>query len=344
MKKVFLPVVIISVAVFTTVMSCKKATTTPPVTPVASLNSQFIGLRYAPQAFSIPVGIDTTVFGAEGTLLRFYPNSFKDANGTILNSGTVNLLLTEILTPGDMINNRVTTMMATGEILQSCGQITVDAKIGGQEVYANRYAVGFKLHDSSSLPMSLFYAATSATDSMIIWTQTDVAYIHGTRQISTTEVINDTLRTVVDTCYFFDNFNNFTSINCNWFAMSVGPKADVSVVLPDGSFNATNTELYLVLPKINAGWAGSAVLSNIGKLGQYDSSYVPATNTLMLKTVGSMPIAPVGQNYELVTIANKGGNYYYWSTAGVVPSNGIHVSANMVALTRDSISALLKGL
>lgn len=256
----------------------------------------------------------------------------------------MDLQLTEILTPGDMINNRVTTMMVTGEVLQSCGQVVVDAKMGGQQVYANKYAVGFKLHDSSALPMSLFYAATSATDSMIIWTQTDVSYIHGTSSISTTEVINDTLRTIVDTCYFFDDFNNFTTINCNWFTSLGAQKVGVSVVLPDGSFNQNNTQLYLVLPKVNAGWAGSSVLSNIGDLGQYDSCYVPYTNTLMLKTVGSSAVAPVGRFYELVAIANKSGNYYYWSTSGVVPGAGIHVNANLVALTQDSIASLLKGL
>ena len=145
MKKLLLPAIIFSFLVLTTVISCKKTATTTPVTPVPSLNSQFTGFRYAPQTFSIPVGIDTTIFGAKGTLVRFYKNSFKSASGSIITSGSVDLLLTEILTPGDMINNRVTTMMATGEILQSCGQITIDAKMGGQEVYANNYAVGFKL-------------------------------------------------------------------------------------------------------------------------------------------------------------------------------------------------------
>ena len=292
----------------------------------------------------MPAGVDTTIFGLDSTLLRFYVNSFKYPNGSPVLSGTVTVLLTEILSPGDMINNRASTMMASGEILQSCGLIKVSASIGGEDLITNGYGVGFIQKDTSDALMGLFYAATSKDDSMTIWTQSEIPYQHGTKKIKTSEIINDTLRTIYTKCFFFDNFNTFSYINCNWFTHFNTPKVGLSVILPDGTFNATNTQLFLVLPKTNAGWTGNAVLSNMGGLGKFDSSYNPVNHKLMLKTVGDTAVAPPGYNYELVAIANKGGKYYYWSTSGVVPYNNLVLNATMAEAPKDSITLWLKKL
>ena len=90
------------------VVACKKSSNNT-TGPTLSLNQLFAGLRTSPQNLSVTAGRDTMVFGANGTMLHFYTNSFKDASGNIVTSGTVNLQLIEMYKPGDMIANRATT-------------------------------------------------------------------------------------------------------------------------------------------------------------------------------------------------------------------------------------------
>ena len=99
----------LSCLLFNFFASCEK-TNTSSTYIVFHLNQLFSGLRSTPQNFTVTAGRDTTIYGTNNTLLHFYTNSFKDAGGNIIQSGTVYIQLIEMYKPGDMICNRATTM------------------------------------------------------------------------------------------------------------------------------------------------------------------------------------------------------------------------------------------
>ncbi len=345
MKRALYPIAFFCLVATGAIVSCKKTNNqVTPVTPTPSLNTLFSAFRSVPQTIVVDAGTDVTVFGDKGTLLHFYNYSFRNNSGATITSGKITVELTEMYSPADIINNRVTTMMPTGEILQSTGQVMIKATMNGQEVFTNGYGIGFRQKDSSSAPMGLFYGSTSRTDSTISWAQSDAQVNFGTQRITTYGVLGGTSNTRVDTCYYFSSCRNLNFANCGWFIDPYSSRVGVSVVLPDASFNNTNTEIYLVLPKTNAGWAGSAVISNLGDLGVSDSNYFDTSNTLILKSIGNTGVVPPGFKYELVVMANKEGKYYYWSNSGVVPGNGILVNAALTEARQDSIAVWLKKL
>ncbi len=165
MRKALLSITLISTIAALFVVSCSK--TYNRGTATKSLNQMFAGLRSTPQNLSVTAGRDTVVFGADSTVFHFYTNSFKDASGNIITSGTVNLQLVEIYKPADFISNRTTTSTSDGHILQSGGEINLVATMNGQTVYANRYDMGFKQTNSSTTTMNLYYGATNSADSNI---------------------------------------------------------------------------------------------------------------------------------------------------------------------------------
>ena len=341
MKKALLSLTLIGIIAFITVLSCKKTKSNSG--PQQSLNQLFSGLQSTPQSFSVTAGRDTIVYGNNGTMLHFYTNSFKDANNNIITAGTVNLQLIEMYKAADMIGKRATTT-ANGQILMSGGQITMNATMNGQEVYANVYGLGFKHGSSSSASMALFYGSTGNADSTTTWIQSDTRHA-GTKTNGTTHV-STTHHTA--SIFLFDTCNNFTWANCDWFCQSDSIKTTVSVILPDTSYNASNTEMFLVLPNVTCCFKNSsdtftAVLSNVeSNLGS--SSYVAATNTLTLVSEHNTAIVPAGTVYELVVITNKNGNFYYYSQSGIIPHNGLSAIAAMAPDTQQDIKDRLAGL
>ncbi len=92
------------------------------------------------------------------------------------------------------------------------------------------------------------------------------------------------------------------------------PLTNVKVVLPDATFipggsglQNANTEIYFLLP------SAKVVLGD----GPYDAS----TNTVTMMDDGSK--VPVGWNYEVVLIANRDGQYYYWQSSGTTTAGMI---------------------
>ena len=342
MKKAFLSIVLTGIIAIVIILSCNKTNNPNTVTSVApSLNQLFAGLRTTPQNLSVTAGRDTIVFGANGTMLHFYTNSFKTLSGTIITSGTVYLQLIEMYKPGDMIANRATTM-ANGQILTSGGQVTISATMNGQTVYANVYGIGFNHGNTSYTQMTLFYGTTGNVDSVATWSQSDTSKLGNVANGTT----SDTILASGHTIFNFDSCTNFTWVNCDCFHNTDSPLTSVSVILPDTSFNPGNTEAYIVLHNISA-WGSAAdtttaVLSNDGAWGT--THYVAATNTLTIKSEGNTSIVPAGVNYELVVITNKNGQYYYWQTSGVVPHNGISVSAVLASDSQGDVAYRLRGL
>ena len=120
----------------------------------------------------------------------------------------------------------------------------------------------------------------------------------------------------------------------------------VSVVLPDTSFNSSNTQVYLVLPNVNR-WGGTAdtftaVLSS--DQGYGGNNYSAATNTMKIISEGNFNIVPAGLQYELVVITIKNGQYYYWQITGTVPHAGISATAVMAPDTHADVMTKLQAL
>ena len=339
MKNILLPITLLCVITFVIVFSCKKTNKNSTNGVTQSLNQLFSGLRTTPQSLNVTVGRDTIVYGIKGTILHFYSNSFKDANGNIITNGNVNMQLMEMYTPGDMVRNRATTM-ANGQILQSGGQVNIIATMNGQQVYANKYSIGFAQYNPSSQPMALFYGSNTNTDSVVTWSASDTTIQGNLSQYTILDTIweyktDSSSLSYVSPEYIFDSCINFKWINCDKFWSNNSPKTSVKVILPDNSYNANNTGLYLVLPAINS------VLSNVQWGGS--TSYNTSTHTLTLISESDTTIVPVGMNYEIAVITNKNGIYYYWQTSGVTTS-GMTVTAVMAPSNQTDIVAKLQRL
>ncbi|RYZ16917.1 MAG: hypothetical protein EOP49_51195, partial [Sphingobacteriales bacterium] len=128
-----------------------------PLTPnTQTINSLFQQLKSTPQTFTVTAGTQQTITGAKGTKITFHPGSFKDLTGNTISSGTVNIALIEMYTPGDMIANRVTTTTTAQNALTSGGAVNIKATVGGHEVFANSYSIAFKQDGPKEAPMALF--------------------------------------------------------------------------------------------------------------------------------------------------------------------------------------------
>ena len=339
MKKL-LPVLAIAVIAIALVQSCSKNTYNPgtpsPFDP--PLNQLFAGLRTSPQALAVNAGRDTMVFGAKGTMLHFYPKSFKDATGSTITSGVINLQIVEMYTPGDMIANRATTMSGSN-LLTSGGQINLTATMNGQTVYTNKYGIGFIQSKQSNIVMTLFSGNTKNGDSVVNWVVGDTskeytkAWIGDTTQHPTIPLIYG--RAWLG--FVFDSASSLEYTNCDAFYSSDSPMVSINVVMPDGAFTPTNTQLYLVLPDINC--AMSSLESSLGS-----ASYDPTTKTIKLVNESQKNIVPAGMKYKLVVIANKNGQYYHYEQDGTIPHTGLTAKAVMNADSEASIKSMLSKL
>ena len=343
MKKALFPLVLAGIAGITTFTSCQKNyNALGSVNTPQSIDQLFSGLRSVPQNFVVPAGAESVVYAAQGTKMHFYANSFKDENGNIITSGTVDVHVVEMYKTGDMIANRATTM-ANGQILQSGGQINISATQNGKPVYANSYGLGFKHSNTSSTPMALFYGATNNNAAIATWTQSDTTH-HGTLAGGTAM---DTAVTHTSSMYVFDSCTNFTWANCDWFYSSDSAETSVSVILPDSTFNESNTQMYLVLPNVTR-WGNpfdtfKAVMSNV-ETGLGKGSYSATTHTMNLISENKTNIVPSGMNYQLVVMTIKNGVWYYYEQDGIIPHNGLIATATMTQVTQQDVKAKLEAL
>lgn len=237
--------------------------------------------------------------------------------------------------------------MANGQILQSNGEVNISATMNGQPVYVNKYGIGFIQSNPSVQVMSLFYGTTNNADSVATWTVTDTS-LSGTQSsgLDSTVLSEDgALINVNISNYYgrpwvgcvFDSSSSLAYTNCDAFYNNDSPKTSVSVVVPDTSFNPSNTEVYLILPSINC--AMSTVEPELGGV-----DYDQATNTINIVSESKTLIVPAGMNYELVVMTNKNGIYYYYKTSGIIPHSGLNVTASMTQQTQSYISTQLQGL
>lgn len=317
MKKTFN--VLVAICVVLTVLSgCKKedyhnnnpATNTDAI----KLKQLFTSLKPTPQVFTVTAGTSQTILASGGTKIKFYPNSFKDASGNIITSGTVNVQITEAYKPGAMIANRALPISSDGRQLISGGEVNIKATMGGQEVYANKYSASFKQPSSSTQAMELFIG-TTGEDSITTWTQD-------------TSSAGNTTGTTLDTMgatsayYTFDSCSDFNWINCDHFYSCGCTLTDVNIDIADTSFHSSNTAVFVIFPSINS--VGPAYGSSA-----HDFEYHNV---------------PVGTTIEIVCISAIGSKYYYSHQTGVAVTAGMTIHPTMTVQTFAFITAALAAL
>jgi hypothetical protein len=306
--------------------SCKKketnSTSTITAADKAQLNSLFAPLRTTPQHFTVTAGVDNKIIGADSTILNFYPNSFKDKNGNIITSGSIDIELVEMYKAGDMIANRASTTTSSG-VLTSGGQVHIGASMNGDEVFANVYGIGFKQTAVLTKPMELYYGNTTNADSMVIWRVTEPMNL-GSTLTGTSNFLRGQVNPSGSPYFLFDSCVNFKYVNCDHHYDSTSKLVTININVPDNSFTPANISLSISYPSLN-------IVTLLGAMS-YNS-----------KSVQFSGWAPVGPGCKFVLMTIKGTDYYYFSTSGVV-TDGMTINADMKVETVDMIKADLKSL
>jgi hypothetical protein len=297
--------------------------TSPPPTYQAGVKipayTLFAELRSTPQVYCITAGIPQTVTGTKGTILRFYPNSFKYANGNIVTDGTVCIELVEMLTPGAMIANMATTKTTDNQLLQSGGQVFIKATKNGEQVYANKYGISMPQPAASSLSMDLYYGNRKNVDSMLLWQPLDPATSGGTGTIAS-GTVEDSSAII----YIFDSSTEFDYVNLDRFYFMSLPKTKLKFNLPDTSLNYNNTCIFIILPEINA--------------------VIPLDEKTKVngKTVFSTSYEiSVGHTINYVAISKKAEGYYYYEKNNYVLPENMNIEVTPTERSLDFIKTRL---
>ncbi len=278
--------------------SCNKESNSSGVLPPTDssgtkqiLGNLFAGTRTitARQDLQVNAGALQVVYGSKNTRLIFYPNSFRDKNGMPVTSGQIQLKLTEMYTPGEVIGNRSSTV-ALGRLLMSGGQVHLKAYRSGQEVFPTTYGIGFVASSTPAFPpMALFYGNNNNGDSVVTWAQS--------APNAGTLVYNQFVDTTNGVAYYmFDSCTSFNWINCDYFMNNSGQLlTNINLVSKDTlGLNKTNTMVFLVFPSMNA--------VSYMQMFTDSSRKWSLTNNYQI---------PVNANFHAVSLSLRNGIYYY---------------------------------
>ncbi len=286
---------------------------------IFTLKKLFENLATPPQVFMVAAGQNQTITGSSGTRITFNPQSFKNASGGIISSGTIKIELVEMYKPSEMIANRVNTITPT-KLLTSGGSVHIKATQGNNEVLANNYKIEFKQPAYSGNPMALFKgAAVSAEDPTIIWSNDTSGTVRSTVKDTASENLF---------FYAFDTCTSFNWINCDYFYDNPGPKTDVSVVATDSTFNKNNTQVFVVFPAINS----------VASMYTFST----ATHTFSLGLPGYF--IPVNSQIHIVIISAKNNSYYMEVQKNLTVTSGMTVNYTPALTTQAGVRDALQNL
>lgn len=296
--------------------ACKKEDIT--LNSGNQLRYLFLHLQSTPQSFTVNAGTSQTIQGDKGTILKFNPGSFKDAQGNTISTGTINLELIEMYRAGDMIANRVTTTTQNQKRLQSGGCVKIVAKMNGREVFTNGYSIAFKQPAYASTPMSLFIGAESidSTGTRVQWIDDPFSAQPETIKISS------------QFYYLFDTCTSFNWINCDHFYTAPDPKTDIKIVMPDNSYTIGNTQAYIAFPAINSVCGAD--------------SYDAATHSFTLGNINYQ--VPVGAVVHIVVLTAKDGGYLMNIQKNVTVTPGMSINVAPSATSITDVQAALNSL
>lgn len=345
MKNTLWSLLLIASIVAITVSACRKTPgpkSNDPFVPLDSIGTGGTGnsgssgqsvaklfemLKTPPQIITVPAGVEQTVYANKGTELNFHPNSFKDAYGNVITSGDVQVSIVEMYQTGAMISNRASTT-AEGELLESGGQIYISATMGGQEVFANSYGVGFAQPDSAVAPMSIFVGAPSTADTTVTWTVADTSK-PGRTSTATTTTGAPGVPTTYRSRYIFDSCTTFGWINCDRFRSYTGTKTNVKITMPDSTYDKVNTTVFFTFPEIN----GVTQATEFDKTKMQFSLRQPSYQV------------PVDMNIKVVVMSmTKDGSIRFYQDTGIIVTDTMVIEATPTIMSLDSVKLMLSEL
>lgn len=303
------------------IFSCEKDSMTSSTSTSKStsqLTDFFNSVKPENQTFSITAGQYKTIMGAKGTKISFLPNSFKKKNGTVVTSGTVNIVLQEMLVGGDMIlANKTTT--SNGKLLISGGQFYIKAYQNNEELLINKEAKPtVSIPAKTNQPMSLFIGTVRANDSI-----SGDSTINWNTDTTTVTTVQDTASSSL---YYNFTLDSMTYINCDYFMNSSATLTDVQVVMPNTSFVDSNTAVFIYFPSTNA----------VARMYTFTKS----TKTFNLGTYYRLP---EGFNVKIVIVSKIGSQMYFEVLNKTIVTN-LSVNANPTPSTLSAIKTAISTL
>jgi hypothetical protein len=238
-------------------------------------------------------------------------------------------------------------MTTAGQLLQSGGEVYITASmtttsqyinVNGvptnttETVLVNKYGLGFPQATASNTTMQLFYGNTNNADSVVTWDAADTStpgkVAHGADSFQ--------CRPPYTAWYGFllDSTSNLGAINCDRFFHNDSTLTSVKVILPDSTFNTSNTQMFLVLPTL------SSIMASCVNLYTY-SNYDFSSHTLTMVSEGKTNIVPSGLPYKLIVLSKKGTQMYFYTTTGTIPTTGINTIATIQPMSQSAIAAQL---
>ena len=175
MKKILIPISILTFAVLT-IISCKKDRIEPaedPLNDYADVNDYMDTKKQAEQDFLIDGSSSDTITGNQGTkIVSLDSTCLVDAsNNPIALPFYVHLV--ELYTPKDMIYWQMPTV-ASGNILETDGEIRIRATKNGQELSTNCPLTFWMPNSAPDSSMTIFTGADNG--SFVDWTNTAIPF------------------------------------------------------------------------------------------------------------------------------------------------------------------------
>ncbi len=274
------------------------------------------------KSFTVTAGVLKEIVGTQGTLLRFYPESFRDNSGNIINSGTINIELTEMYAGGEMLMNHSSTNTGSA-VLTSGGQVYVKATKDGQEIKANKYGIGFNADRTpTSGPRELFYGNNYASDGIITWAGGD-----GSTGTTVTGDASVTASVVLPTSnyFMFDSCPVFNWVSCNHTYSGTYQDVTVKVKLANVSFSGNV-------------WSSACVSLSTERVATmlYQVSFDPTTQT---GTYRGMAPTGITSNFMVIIPRDKDNWYYYRAETAV--TDGMLITATMTKATKVDMGVAL---
>lgn len=291
----------------------------------STLTELFKNIAPPKQNFSVNAGQQIKIVGAKGTNITFYPTSFKKKDGTILTSGSVTVILQEMLTgPEMMLAGKTTT--SNGKILVSGGQFFVNATLNGEQLFINpdsKPKVTLPSNQAAT-EMSLFKGNPKENDSIagdttIDWEIKKDTMVHRIDSISDNSGI-----VRFDWTYSF-GFEEFGYYNCDKFYDWTSPRTEIKVKTPNG-FDHTNTHVYVYFKSINS----------VIKLEGFDKN----SQTFFI----NHSEAPIGLEVTIVAVAKKDNKHYLDVKSNIILTANYSTTSNLIESTEAAIKLAIKGL
>ncbi len=311
-----------------TVTACKKSnyenTGSTNINIITNNSATMLELFHtAPTSFTVTAGVPKEIVGPKGTFLRFYPNSFKDGNGTIISGGLINIELTELYTAGDMLKHHTSTNTGS-DLLTSGGEVHIKCTMNGQGVSANKYGIGFNASNTpTNGPREIFYGNTYANEGIVTWGVGGGPT--GTTVTGAASVSNATIALTSGSYYMFDTATAFDWVASGHNYSGTDQNITVNVKFTGISFagNVWSTAFM--------GLSTERVATTF-----YQESFDRNTHTAVYKGWAPMGIA---QKFMVVLPYNT-GQWYYYKTEQLI-TNGMTINATMTQVTQVDMGAAI---